>query len=110
MERALQLKGIPYERTDLLPGLAPIVQMARFGSPTVPAITVGRYRAVGSSLVLRVVDSMKPEPPLLPADPALRARVEEAEEWGDTVFQNEVRMIALSGLLARPDSVPSVLE
>jgi len=110
VERALQLKGIPYERTDQLPGLSPLIQMARFGAPTVPGIRVGRYRAVGSRIVLRVIDSMAPEPPLLPGDPALRARVEEAEEWGDTVMQNEVRMIALSGLLARPDAVPSFLE
>ena len=69
-----------------------------------------RYRAVGSRLILRVLDSMAPEPPLLPADPQQRARVEEAEEWGDTVLQDETRPIALTAIMRKPESVPSFLD
>lgn len=111
MERALQLKGIPYERVDLLPGISSVLQKARFGTRTVPAIRVGKsYRAIGSRLILRAIDSMEPDPPFLPADPELRARVEEAEEWGDKVLQDETRPIALTAILGKPESMPSFLE
>ena len=110
VERALQLKGIPYERTDLLPGISSVMQKAQFGRRTVPGLRVGSYRVTGSRLILRALDSMAPDPPLLPADPAQRARVEEAEEWGDKVLQDEARPIALTAILAKPESMKSFLE
>jgi glutathione S-transferase len=111
VERALQMKGIPYERVDLLPGLAPLVQKATFGRRTVPGLRIGKHsRVVGSRLIMRTLDSLVPEPPLFPHDPEARALVEEAEEWGDTVLQDEVRPIILTGIAAKPSSVPSFLE
>jgi glutathione S-transferase len=110
VERALQIKGIPYERVDLLPGLSQLTQRVMFGRRTVPGLRVGkRDRVIGSRLILRAIDAMVPEPPLLPADPEQRARVEAAEEWGE-MFQNEARPIALSAIVARPDCAGSFLE
>lgn len=108
VERALQLKGIPYERIDLLPGLSQVAQKLRFGRRTVPGVRIGEHsRMVGSRLIMRALDSLVPEPPLFPHDPEARALVEEAEEWGETVLQDEIRPIVLTGLIARQDAATS---
>jgi glutathione S-transferase len=110
-ERALQLKEIPYERVDLPPGLASVVQKMRFGRHTVPALRIGEHsRVVGSLLIMRALDSMVPEPPLFPHDPEARALVEEAEEWGHDCLQEEVRAIALTGMVGASGSAGSFLE
>src|SRR3954452_7779597 len=84
--RAMELKGIPYKRIEL-PELVHILhQRLRFGTRTVPAVIFeDGAKAHGSRAILRVLDERVPEPPLVPADPVERARVEELERWGDEV-------------------------
>jgi len=111
VERALQLKEIPYDRVDLVPVVSWLPQKLMFGRRTAPGIRIGRHsRVVGSRLIMRALDSLVPEPRLYPHDPEARALVEEAEEWGDTVLQDEVRPISLLGIAARPESAASFLE
>lgn len=107
VEAGLRLKGLPYERIDLTFGIAPWQQIARFGRRTVPALRVGQQQVVGSRLILRTIEGMAPDPPLLPADPQQRRAVEEAEEWGDVVLQEEVRWIAVHGVSLRPEAAAS---
>jgi glutathione S-transferase len=76
-ERALELKQIPFKRVELLElGHIPI-QRLRFGGPTVPGIVFDDGEKVhGSRAILKRLDERVPDPPLFPADPAQRARVE----------------------------------
>jgi glutathione S-transferase len=53
----------------------------------VPAIKLDDRRIQGSREIARALDARWPDPPLFPADPDLRARVEEAERWGDQELQ-----------------------
>src|SRR5215213_1692077 len=86
VERALQLKGIPYRRVELLPVLHRVVQRLRFGARTVPGLELeDGERLVGSRPIVRKLDARVPEPPLFPPDTETRMRVERAEEWGDQV-------------------------
>jgi glutathione S-transferase len=110
VEAALELKGLPYERVDLLPGLSQFQQLARFGRRTVPGLVVDGYKVVGSPLILRTLDGLAPGPPLYPGDPGDRAAVEEAERWGDEQLQEAARWILLSALTRRPDAGKSFLE
>jgi glutathione S-transferase len=65
-----------------------------FGRRTVPAIKLeGGEKLSGSRAILRRLDEIQPDPPLLPADPAARAKVEQAEAWGDEVLQPLVRRV-----------------
>jgi glutathione S-transferase len=93
-EAALRIKRIDYRRVNLIPALHKLVVRAQFPGTTVPALALGDERILGSRAILRRLDDLKPEPRLLPEDPELRARVEEAEAWGDDVFQPLVRRIA----------------
>ncbi len=65
-------------------------------------------RLVGSRAIMRRLDELVPEPPLLPApgDPAY-ARVLEAERWGDEVLQSVPRRLIDAAFLRRPAAMES---
>jgi glutathione S-transferase len=105
VEAALVLKGLPYERVDLLPGASALLQQARFGRRTVPGLVVDGYKVSGSRLILRTHDGLQPEPRLYPGDPA----VDEAERWGDEELQTAARWIIAYALSKRPGAGDSYL-
>ena len=109
--RALELKGVEYALVELPPAMHALVVRALFGRRTVPAIRFADGEKLsGSRAILRRLDERVPQPPLLPADPELRARVLEAEQWGDEVLQAAVRRILWPTLLANPAAAPSFSE
>jgi glutathione S-transferase len=90
----LEYKGIPYKRTDLMPGIhKAVVRALRFPGNTVPAMKIDGRRVQGSREIARELDRVQPEPPLFPSDPAERTAVEEAERFGDEDLQAPVRRI-----------------
>jgi glutathione S-transferase len=110
VEAALGLKSIEYERVDLLPILPVLVGPVRWGGTTVPGLRMNGERLVGSRTIMRHLDSVVAEPALLPdpTDPA-RARVLEAERWGDEVFQSVPRRLIDAAFLRRPRAMESYL-
>jgi glutathione S-transferase len=105
VEAALDLKGLPYERVDLLPGLSTLMQLARFGRRTVPGLVVDGYKVSGSRLILRTLDGLVSEPRLYTGDPA----VEEAERWGDEELQTATRWQIVYALMHNPAAGDSFL-
>jgi glutathione S-transferase len=100
----LEHKGIPYKRVDLVAVVSkPILRAAGFPGVTVPALRLDGTRVQGSREIARELDRVKPEPPLFPADPEQRAKVEQAEHWGDEVLQPVPRRIVWN-LLGRDRS------
>jgi glutathione S-transferase len=111
VERALQLKGVPYRRVELIPGVHVPLQQARFGARSVPGVTFDDgARVVGSRPIVRALEERVAEPPLLPAERELRARVERAEEWGDQVLQPLVRRVVWAALRREPSAIESYTE
>jgi glutathione S-transferase len=101
----LETKGIAYERTDLLPVISKgALRALRFPRNTVPAMKLDGRRVQGTGEIARELDRLRPDPPLLPADPAQRAEVEEAERFGDEDLQPSVRAILWWAL--RKDKAP----
>ena len=81
-------KRIPHRVVRLMPGLHPLlVRMAGFERHTVPALEVDGRKVQGSREIARFLDQLAPDPPLFPRDPEARARVEEAERWGERALQ-----------------------
>jgi glutathione S-transferase len=74
----------------------------RFG--TVPALRIGSQRVQTNRRIARFLDELQPEPALFPADPQQRRAVEEAEAWGDEVFQMQARRLGLTGSLGGLDN------
>jgi glutathione S-transferase len=95
----LEHKGIPHRRVMFKPGFhASAVRMLGFPGQTVPAVKIDGERIQGTRQIARRLDELKPEPRLFPADEALRARVEEAEAFGEEVLQPAARrLVAAAG-------------
>ena len=91
--KALELKGVPYKRVDLVPVFHVAAQRLRFGGRTVPGIVFPDGKKVqGSRTILRELERRQPEPSLY--EPG----TEEAEAWGDEVLQPLVRRVLWQAL------------
>lgn len=85
---ALAHKRIDARERTLLPGLHPLMLAAGgFRPTTVPALRLGGRRHQGSITICQALELAVPDPPLYPAEPLLRADVEAAERWGESVLQ-----------------------
>jgi glutathione S-transferase len=101
--KMLDLKGVEYRLVDVVPLNQRIhLRLAGFSGGTVPALKLDGQRIQGSRQIARALDERWPEPPLLPADPALRARVEEAERWGEEQLQPVPRRLFRYGVARKP--------
>jgi glutathione S-transferase len=101
----LEYKGIDHKVVWLLPGMWPALLRTRgFRGGTVPAMKIDGRRIQGSTLIAKALEEGKPDPPLFPADPEQRAKVEEAEAWGDEVLQDVPRRIVRWLSVNRPET------
>jgi glutathione S-transferase len=64
---------------------------------TVPALRYGAERVQTNAAIATFLDRLQPQPPLYPDEPERRLAVEEAQRWGDQVFQMAARRITLLG-------------
>jgi glutathione S-transferase len=105
---ALELKRIPYRRVELIPLTQLFLGPLLYGGTTVPGVRLARERLVGSRAIMRRLDTLEPEPALLPppGDPAY-ARVLEAERWGDELFQAVPRRLIDVAFLRDPAAMLS---
>jgi glutathione S-transferase len=102
--KMLDLKGVEYDVVDVVPLNQRIhLRLAGFSGGTVPALKLDGQRVQGSRQIAGALDERWPEPPLFPADPALRARVEEAERWGEEQLQPIPRRLFRYGVARNPE-------
>jgi glutathione S-transferase len=72
---------------------------------TVPALRIDGERVKTNRAIARFLDERQPDPPLFPDDPERRRAVEEAERWGDEVFQMAARRLVLCASMHGPDAL-----
>lgn len=103
-ELMLRHKGIAYRRRDL-PNMTHrlILPLLRFRGSTVPVLALDGRRVSGSRAITRALEAARPQPPLLPVDPALEA-------WADDVLQDCVRTLARWAAVREPASMATFLE
>jgi glutathione S-transferase len=108
VEAALELKSIDYDSVVLLPITPVLIGRLRYGGTTVPGMRLNGERIVGSRTIMRRLDELAPQPPLLPTPGSEdRARVLEAERWGDEIFQSVPRRLIDVCFLRRPRAMES---
>ena len=91
-------KGLDYELVYLPPVAHGFILGVRgFPRQTVPALELDGRRVSGTLEISRVLDELRPEPPLHPGDP----RIEEAERWGEDL-QNAQRRILYATTRRKP--------
>lgn len=94
VQRALELKGLDYKVVEYPPPFHMPMQRLRTGSRTVPSVKFdGGELVSGSSAILRRLDELVAEPKLFAG-----AAVEEAEAWGESVFQPIGRTLMWSAI------------
>ncbi len=90
----LRHKGIDAKIVNLPPGSQQLALRALgFRGGTVPALKIDGRRVQGSLEISRTLEELVPEPPLFGADPEQRVAVEDAERWGEQVYQPVPRRI-----------------
>ncbi len=121
----LDHKGLPYRPVEFVTMLHPVAARMRgfdtggetrsaggkrpFGlrfadrMGTVPGLKAGDRRISTNHGIARFLDEKHPEPPLFPADPAERARVEEAERWANEALQMAARRIPGAAIRRDPE-------
>jgi glutathione S-transferase len=106
VQRALDMKAMPYKVVELLPPLHAALQRLRFGTRTVPGLTLDSGEKLsGSRTILRRLEELAPEPSLFPADADARAAVERAEEWGDELWQPMARRLVWRTFARHPQAM-----
>lgn len=114
VQKALELKGLPYKVTEWVPPLHAPLQRLIFGARTVPGLSIrdngSTERIVGSRAIMHRLDQLAPEPPLYPGDHDRRARVEDADRWGDEEFQAVPRELIWAGFARYPETMISYSE
>jgi glutathione S-transferase len=106
VEKALELKAIPYSTVELLPASQPLVMRPLFGRRTVPGIRFADGMKVqGSTAILRELDRRVPDPPLYG-----RPEIEAAERWGEEVLQDIPRTLLWSAFAAHPAAMHAQQE
>lgn len=109
--KMLDLKGVEYELVNVFPLNQRIhLRLAGFSGGTVPALKLNAQRIQGSRQIARALDDRWSEPPLFPADARLRARVEEAERWGEEQLQPVPRRLFRYGVARNPELRHSVVR
>ncbi len=108
VEAAMRIKGIYFDRVDLLPMTQLLAGPLRYGGNTVPGLRLDGERLVGSRAIMRRLDQLVPEPALLPPPgEASYAQVLEAERWGDEVLQSVPRRLIDAAFLRNPAAMES---
>jgi glutathione S-transferase len=102
---ALDHKRIPHRRRSPLPGMhIPIVLwLTRGGSVTLPAIKLEGRTIADSTAILAAIEERYPDPPLYPADPELRRRALELEEFFDEELGPDVRLLVFHEMGREPE-------
>ena len=108
VEAAMRLKGIEFDRVDLLPMSQMLIGPLRYGGATVPGLRLDGERLVGSRTIMRRLDALVPAPALLPpAEDPTYTKVLEAERWGEEVLQAMPRRIIDVAFLRTPRAMGS---
>ncbi len=94
---ALGYKGIAYRTRNLTPGLHALQLKPLTGLTAVPVLLPeleGHPRAIAdSSRILRFLDTLQPDPPLLPSAPNAALTARTLEDWLDESIGTAVRFV-----------------
>ncbi|MEB3159751.1 MAG: glutathione S-transferase family protein [Synechococcus sp.] len=114
----LQAKSLSFRVVDVTPGIGQIDVFRLSGQRQVPVLVDGDAVVVDSSAIAKHLESLEPEPPLIPVDPRHRAQAHLIEDWADTTLAAAARLAFAQAAVADPvlrdallpDSLPSPLR
>lgn len=107
---ALDFKGVAHARFDYLPG--PHMRTIRrlTGQTATPVVRIGDDYVHGSARIIDALEARFPDPPLYPADPALKARALEIQDRFDREIGPRGRRAVLGSMMASARYVPDMFS
>ena len=102
---ALDWKRVPHRRRTYFPGPHAPALLRLSGQRTTPALAIDAEVIPGSAAILAALEARFPERPLLPAEPALRARALALQSQFDLEVGPAVRTAVFSVLIREPDQL-----
>ena len=105
---ALDYKGIPHQRTAMLPGPhgGPIRKLT--GQTAVPVLVIDGTPIHDSARIIDELERRHPDPALYPSDPAERERALEIQRYFDEEVGPKIRRAFFSVLMEEPAYLASV--
>ena len=100
---ALDHKRIPHRRRSYLPGMHVLPMLRLSGQKQVPVWAADGRAIAGSAAIIEHLERQYPDPPLLPADPAERARALDVQRFFDDEIGAPLRAAAFHEWLADAD-------
>jgi glutathione S-transferase len=88
---------------EVAPGLGQLQLFRLSGQRQVPVLVDGDEVIADSTAIALHLEERCPDPPLLPAEPAARARVLLLEDWADTSLASGARLALLQAATADPE-------
>ncbi|HEX8645931.1 MAG TPA: glutathione S-transferase N-terminal domain-containing protein [Thermoleophilaceae bacterium] len=96
---ALDHKGIAHRRRAPMPGAAHMAHALRLTRRlTFPVLELDGQAIGDSTAIIAELERLRPDPPLLPADPAERRRALELEEFFDTELGPHIRRVGFQSM------------
>jgi glutathione S-transferase len=100
---ALAYKGLDVEWEDVdAADRSPVERLS--GQPLVPVLVHEGLVIADSTVILRYLDDLQPEPPLFPRDEARRAELEVFLDWFDRIWKRPPNEIEAERAKAEPDA------
>jgi len=102
---ALDYKGVDHVRRSPLPGahMSVALWLTRGASTLVPILQIDGETISDSTAIIAALEARYPEPPLYPADPELRRRALELEDYFDEELGPAARLLAFHELINEPE-------
>lgn len=107
---ALDWKRIPHRRRSLLPGPHVPRVLWMTGQKSLPVLVCDGVAIADSTRIIEVLERRHPHPPLHPADPMLRRRALELEEFLDEELGPHVRRAVFHTMLPEGPFVASMMS
>ena len=99
---ALAFKGLDVEWVDVDPAdRSPVERLS--GQSLVPVLVHDERVLVDSTVILRYLEALKPEPPLFPRDEARRAELEVYLDWFNRIWKRPPNEIDAERARSEPD-------
>ena len=98
----LAAKQLDYSVVEVVPGIGQLELFRLSGQRQVPVLVDGTHVVADSTAIALHLEQCHPEPAVLPADPALRARVRLLEDWADTTLAAGCRLALVQAAASDP--------
>ncbi len=91
----LKVKELPCEEIDVIPGLGQFALFKLSGQRQAPVLVDGQKVFSDSSVIVRYLETLQPEPALIPGDLQQATQIHLIEDWADKTLASSVRSALL---------------